>query len=117
MYNLWDKFDDIVNDCLEDLTTTLNIGTDLLEGVEENEKQRLYYTVQDRGSLIEAVQDNAAELMIKAFCLRQSKHYADVNHLREAVSDEIANEAAPEDTVEAVVKEGPLRQAAEVPPL
>ena len=36
-------------------------------------------------ALLEVVEDNATELMIKAFCLRQSKHYAAVNQLKEAV--------------------------------
>ena len=51
--------------------------------------------------------------MIKAFFLCQSQQYTDVNQLREAVSEETAKEAAPENTMEAASKEDTPRKAAE----
>ena len=57
-------------------------------------KQDSTTPIQDRGSLQEAVQDKATEVMIKAFHLWQSLQYVDAHHSKEAALENSVNEAA-----------------------
>ena len=74
-----DKFDSLVNNFLEDMTTALNNGISPLEGVGESKKQRLYRTFEDRGSLLEAAFPVKEDLVIIADATKQTTMANDIS--------------------------------------